>query len=353
MTGSSPWTGRPALRRRPCCRPPERGRRRPGGDGRRLAGAGAPHRRRRPGAGPRAAAPGGRHAARDRAADPADIAAIVVGIGPGTFTGVRIAVATARALALALGVPVLGREHSERAGGRRGDAHGGARPEGQRPDLMVPVVDARRGQVFYGVYRLRGTAEAEPGLGEPSYVRTEPFAVCDRDALARVPGGGRAAGRLERRRARGSSATVDAARGRRRDLAAAGRARRASAGRARSVLQEPGEVLAGSPPGRPGWTVSLARRSAGGRDGRQGRASLGSPEAVKPIYVRSPDADIHITKMRDPWADAGRGAVGGRWLSTIRKMQRGRRARRGGHRAPVVLSALDAGDVRGGAPAGA
>jgi hypothetical protein len=28
------------------------------------------------------------------------------------------------------------------------------------------------------------------------------------------------------------------------------------------------------------------------------------PEAVKPIYVRSPDADIHITKMRDPWADS-------------------------------------------------
>jgi hypothetical protein len=24
--------------------------------------------------------------------------------------------------------------------------------------------------------------------------------------------------------------------------------------------------------------------------------------------VRSPDADLHITKMRDPWADQARGA---------------------------------------------
>ncbi len=33
----------------------------------------------------------------------------------------------------------------------------------------------------------------------------------------------------------------------------------------------------------------------------------GTPEAVKPIYVRSPDADIHITKMKDPWADGPTG----------------------------------------------
>ena len=33
----------------------------------------------------------------------------------------------------------------------------------------------------------------------------------------------------------------------------------------------------------------------------------GSPETVRPIYVRAPDADMHITKMKDPWAEnAGR-----------------------------------------------
>jgi hypothetical protein len=32
-------------------------------------------------------------------------------------------------------------------------------------------------------------------------------------------------------------------------------------------------------------------------------AVVGSPETVKPIYVRAPDADVHIAKMKDPWAD--------------------------------------------------
>jgi hypothetical protein len=33
--------------------------------------------------------------------------------------------------------------------------------------------------------------------------------------------------------------------------------------------------------------------------GRPG--ALGTPESVAPSYVRSPDADLHIKKMRDPW----------------------------------------------------
>ena len=37
--------------------------------------------------------------------------------------------------------------------------------------------------------------------------------------------------------------------------------------------------------------------------GREHSTTDGSPETVKPIYVRAPDADLHITKMKDPWAD--------------------------------------------------
>src|SRR5947199_2391612 len=63
-----------------------------------------------------------------------ELGGIAVGIGPGSFTGVRIGLATARGLALALGVPV--------AGVSTLDALAAGAPS------AVPVVDARRGEVF-------------------------------------------------------------------------------------------------------------------------------------------------------------------------------------------------------------
>jgi tRNA threonylcarbamoyladenosine biosynthesis protein TsaB len=62
--------------------------------------------------------------------DPAELDGIVVGRGPGSFTSIRIGLAIARSLALALDVPV--------AGASTLDAFGGG----------VPVIDARRGEVF-------------------------------------------------------------------------------------------------------------------------------------------------------------------------------------------------------------
>jgi tRNA threonylcarbamoyladenosine biosynthesis protein TsaB len=70
----------------------------------------------------------------------ADLEAIAVGVGPGTFTGLRIGVATARALASANGLPL--KPVSSLA----------ALAAGIEADLRLPVIDAKRGEVFAALY---------------------------------------------------------------------------------------------------------------------------------------------------------------------------------------------------------
>ena len=66
--------------------------------------------------------------------------AIAVGVGPGTFTGLRIGIATARALATAAGLPL--RRVSSLA----------ALAEGIDHLVRLPLIDARRGEVFAALY---------------------------------------------------------------------------------------------------------------------------------------------------------------------------------------------------------
>lgn len=69
-----------------------------------------------------------------------DLEAIAVGVGPGTFTGLRIGVATARALAAARNLPL--RRVSSLA----------ALAAGIEAPLRLPLIDARRGELFGALY---------------------------------------------------------------------------------------------------------------------------------------------------------------------------------------------------------
>ncbi|MBQ6386783.1 MAG: tRNA (adenosine(37)-N6)-threonylcarbamoyltransferase complex dimerization subunit type 1 TsaB [Lachnospiraceae bacterium] len=75
--------------------------------------------------------------------DLSEIDAVAVAAGPGSFTGLRIGSATAKGLGLALGKPIV--EVSTLAG----LAFNLPFAEG----LVCPIMDARRSQVYSGIYR--------------------------------------------------------------------------------------------------------------------------------------------------------------------------------------------------------
>jgi tRNA threonylcarbamoyladenosine biosynthesis protein TsaB len=70
----------------------------------------------------------------------ADLDAIAVGLGPGTFTGLRIGVATARALAKANEIPL------------RGVSSLAALAAGMPAGARLPLIDAKRGEVYAALF---------------------------------------------------------------------------------------------------------------------------------------------------------------------------------------------------------
>ena len=93
---------------------------------------------------------------------------IAVGVGPGTFTGLRIGIATARALARARGIPLVGVSTLQSlalAGpravvtlkGRPGRATAGL-------DVVLAVLDARRGEVFAASWRMDEVEDFDSAL---------------------------------------------------------------------------------------------------------------------------------------------------------------------------------------------
>jgi tRNA threonylcarbamoyladenosine biosynthesis protein TsaB len=72
-----------------------------------------------------------------------EIGLVAVDVGPGLFTGMRVGLATGKALAQALRVPMIGLSSLDLL----------AFPHRQSDRVVVPVVDARKGEVFYAIYR--------------------------------------------------------------------------------------------------------------------------------------------------------------------------------------------------------
>lgn len=86
-------------------------------------------------------------------ADLNTIDAIAVAGGPGSFTGLRIGSATAKGLGLALGKPLI---HIPTADAMAYSIYG-------CEDIICPIMDARRNQVYTGIYRFRESFEIVHG----------------------------------------------------------------------------------------------------------------------------------------------------------------------------------------------
>ena len=85
-------------------------------------------------------------------ADWSDLDLIAVSLGPGSFTGLRIGLATAKGLAFALGLPLIGVPTLDALASHVVACRG---------DLVCPVLDARKSQVYTALYQIRNSGELE------------------------------------------------------------------------------------------------------------------------------------------------------------------------------------------------
>jgi len=175
-----------------------------------------------------------------------EIDRIAVGVGPGTFTGLRIGIATARALAGAREIPLIGVSTLESLA--LGAATGGDAVSAGEP--VIAVIDARRGEVFAAGWRVgRGERLDEPAI-MPRALEPEGAARnLDKHPAALVIGNGAVKFRpiLER-----SGASIPEDESRLHEVSA----------------------------------LHHCRLALG--------APLGSPELVRPEYLRLPDAEIAL-----------------------------------------------------------
>ncbi|MHA0856503.1 tRNA (adenosine(37)-N6)-threonylcarbamoyltransferase complex dimerization subunit type 1 TsaB [Paenibacillus sp. CMAA1364] len=101
-----------------------------------------------------------------------EVEGIAVGIGPGSYTGTRIAVTAAKTLAWALKTPIVGIS-SLHALAYGGYSHGidthDVQENRNHPEWVIPLMDARRGQVFTALFS--SSDGSRPSRLEPDAIR--------------------------------------------------------------------------------------------------------------------------------------------------------------------------------------
>jgi tRNA threonylcarbamoyladenosine biosynthesis protein TsaB len=166
---------------------------------------------------------------------------LAVGIGPGSFTGLRVGLATARAIAQALGKPVV-------PVGTLPALAEGIAEAGEEARSRLAVLDARRGEAFAALFGSGGEEVWEPFLVKPADLA---------ERLETLPDTGLAGGSGALRF--------------RRELEAGG-----------------AEVLPDSSGAHRVWARHVCRLATDGPPS--------PPEAIQPIYLRPPDAQVWLDR---------------------------------------------------------
>jgi tRNA threonylcarbamoyladenosine biosynthesis protein TsaB len=177
---------------------------------------------------------------------------VAVSVGPGSFTGVRIGVAAAQGFCLGNGAKAVAVGTLEALAESAVDTDWGV--EGT---LLLPSVDARRGEVYAALYRIAARGEPPARLWGPEPLSLAAFA---RRFAELLPAGMEAPGVL--------------------------------LGDGAGLLLPMLPARAGwSAPARLGRTEAAAVARVGARRAAQGHAV--DPGALEPVYLRKSDAEIH------------------------------------------------------------
>lgn len=99
--------------------------------------------------------------------DMRDLSAVAVDIGPGLFTGMRVGIATAQTVAWALDLPVVPVCSLDALSLNVGGAD----------SVTASILDARRGEVYWALYRTRESGREPERLTEPRVSSPEDVAI--------------------------------------------------------------------------------------------------------------------------------------------------------------------------------